>query len=59
MRYKIRKLGNARNIRTASGKAVPIVKTIDLMVTVGTSAELVTFLLADRLEASIILGCDF
>ena len=59
MRKEIRKIKDEPNIRNASGKSVPIVGTIDLMVQIGTSSEYVKFYVAENLATSVILGCDF
>lgn len=59
MRNNYIKPDNGPNIRNASGKDVPIVETIDLMVQIVMSTEFVTVLVVDRLAISIILECDF
>ena len=59
MRKEIRPLKEAPNVRNASGKAVPIAGTIDLVTQIGTTSECVSFLVAEKLATSVILGCDF
>ena len=59
MRKEIHTLKDEPNIRNASGKSVPIVGTIDLMVQIGTSSEFVTFYVSENLATSVILGCYF
>lgn len=53
------KLDSAPNVCNASRKPVNIVGTIYLMVQIGRSMELVSYLITDRLTTYVIFGFDF
>lgn len=59
MRYKIRKLYSAAKISNSSGKVLPSVETIELMVQIRCSTKIVTFHVPRDLEISVILRFDF
>lgn len=53
----IRKLKDEQKIHNASGKTIPIVGNIYLIVQIGTSTKVVNFLVPEKLATSVILGC--
>lgn len=59
MRRKIKKIQDVPNVRNASGRAVPIVGTIKLVVQIGTSTHMLNVLIAENFGTSVIVGCDF
>lgn len=59
MQNKIHKLNYASNRRCRSRKTIYIFETIDIMVQIGKSTELVHFLSVERPETSVLIGCKF
>lgn len=59
LQRKINKVQAAQSSCNASEKDFPIIGTMDLMVQIGRGTELFTFLVADKLRTSAIIGCDF
>lgn len=55
----IKTLDSYLTIRKASGKKVPIVGTIFLVLHIGKSQETITFLLSKRLATQLLIGCHY
>ncbi len=55
----IRPLEGEVRVRDANRRQLHLCGTIQLLVTIGTRSQLVTFYVADHLAAPVILGCDF
>lgn len=59
MLHRISKIDNASCICNESGKELTIIGTRNGMIQIRTNTEIVTFLVADRVAAYVILGCGF
>lgn len=59
LRQRIKPLDGTLTIRKESGKSVPIVGSVPLVVQIGTSQSTLTFLVDKQLVADVILGCDY
>lgn len=56
---RTRKTYRVTNVCNKSGNTLPLVGTIELMAQIGTSTSFVTFIVANQLVTSVILGCGF
>lgn len=59
MCWNFNKSNDVPNVGNESGKAVPIIGAIELVVQISTSTQIVNFLDVAKLATNVILCCDF